>query len=232
MSMSAAPFCYEQRRLENDLVALEPFDPTLHAANFISQKQTHPELFQYVAFPDVNTEEEFVKDVYKPHIAALPGECLYAIIDKTKPEPATQGYAGTIALSNTSAANASTEFGVLVFPAFQRTHVASNAIGLLLLYTLDPPSMGGLGLRRVEWKCHSGNEASKKAALRMGFELEGVLRWERAFPWPTGVAVDALERRNGTVGEARGRHTAVFSIVWDEWEGKRDGVLVQMERRS
>jgi RimJ/RimL family protein N-acetyltransferase len=105
--------------------------------------------------------------------------------------------------------------GIMIFPSFQRTHVASNAIGLLLQYTLDPPSSGGLGLRRVEWKCHAGNEASRKVALRMGFELEGVLRWERAFPGSTvGLAVDALEKRNGSSGESPGRHTAVFSIVW------------------
>jgi hypothetical protein len=65
----------------------------------------------------------------------------------------------------------------------------------------------------------------------MGFELEGVLRWERAFPGGTvGLAVDALEKRNGSSGESLGRHTAVFSIVWDEWEEKRVRVVEQMER--
>jgi hypothetical protein len=66
----------------------------------------------------------------------------------------------------------------------------------------------------------------------MGFTLEGVLRWDRAFPGPMGVPVDALEKRNGTTGEAAGRHTALFSIVWDEWEEKRGAVLKQMERRK
>lgn len=31
-----------------------------------------------------------------------------------------------------------------------------------------------LGYRRVEWKCHSLNERSRKAALRMGFKFEGI----------------------------------------------------------
>lgn len=205
----------------------------------MAQKREHPELFQYVLFPDISTDEEFLEKVYKEHIATAPGECLYAIIDKTY-TPEDQGenqeqdpsanYAGTIALSNTNTDNASTEIGIVIFPSFQRTHVASNAIGLLLCYILDPPSLGGLGLRRVEWKCHTANEASKRVALRMGFTLEGVLRWDRAFHGPFGVPVDALEKRNGTTGEARGRHTAVYSIVWDEWEEKRVRVLEQLER--
>lgn len=207
----------------------------------MAQKREHPELFQYVLFPDISTDEEFYQTVYREHIATVPGECLYAIIDKSyKPEGQGQDqeqepsakYAGTIALTGTNTDNASTEIGIVIFPSFQRTHVASSAIGLLLCYTLDPPSLGGLGLRRVEWKCHSANEASKRVALRMGFTLEGVLRWDRAFPGPMGVPVDALEKRNGTTGEAGGRHTALFSIVWDEWEEKRGAVLKQMERRK
>lgn len=261
--MSEFSFCYGQPRLENDLVSLEPFhvrpahyrsdrkvvtnciQPEHHIAKFMEQKRAHRELFQYVLFPDISTDEEFFQKVYEEHIAAVPGECLYTIIDKTytqespgegqkqdQEQDPSANYAGTIALTGTNTDNASTEIGIVIFPSFQRTHVASNAIGLLLCYTLDPPSLGGLGLRRIEWKCHTANEASKKVALRMGFTLEGVLRWDRAFPGPLGLSVDALEKRNGTAGEVRGRHTAVFSIVWDEWEEKRAAVLKQMERRK
>jgi hypothetical protein len=45
------------------------------------------------------------------------------------------------------------------------------------------------------------------------------------------LPVDALERRNGTKGEQPGRHTAVFSIVWDEWDEKRPKVIAQMKRK-
>lgn len=67
----------------------------------------------------------------------------------------------------------------------------------------------------------------------MGFELEGIARWQRAVPRGSEGAldVDALERRNGTSGEMGGRHTAVFSIVWEEWEGKRAAVVEMMGRR-
>ena len=190
-------------------------------------------MLTYLSFPSGETEEE-LRDFYEKYINSSPSDCLYAIIDKANPEKdSNANYAGTIALSTTSPANASTEIGIMIFPAFQRSHVSSNAIGLLLQYTLDPPSAGGLGLRRVEWKCHAGNESSRRAALRMGFEFEGILRWERAFPGgAVGLPVDAFEKRNGTSGEALGRHTAIFSIVWDEWDEKRVKIVGIMERKS
>ncbi len=176
-----------------------------------------------------------MKKVYEG-IRASPEVCLYAVIDKVPAsgEQSPDGkFAGVISLNATSKTNAVTEIGVVIFPEFQRTYVATNAIGLLLLYTLDPPSAGGLGLRRVEWKCHTGNAASRRAALRMAFEFEGIARWERVDPRGTkSLSVEALEKRNGTKGELPGRHTAIFSIVWDEWDEKRSKVVAQMERKQ
>jgi len=173
-------------------------------------------------------------EFYDKHIRASPEACLYAVIDKVPisgEEKPNAKYAGIMALSATNPVNAVTEMGAMIFPAFQRTHVATNAIGLLLLYTLDPPSAGGLGLRRVEWQCHAGNAASRRAALRMGFEFEGIARWQRVFPRGLiALPVEALEKRNGTKGELPGRHTAIFSIVWDEWDEKRPKIVAQMER--
>ncbi|KAJ5134733.1 acyl-CoA N-acyltransferase [Penicillium atrosanguineum] len=198
-------FHYEQRRLENERVALVPFDPSIHSANFMKEKETNPEIRKYVVVPAAKSVEEF-SAFYEENINSSPGDCLYAIIDKkfTKGEKdPSANYAGTIALASTNPVNASTEMGIMVFSAFQRTHVSSNAIGLLLQYTLDPHSVGGLGLRRVEWRCHAGNQASRHAALRMGFELEGILRWDRTFPGGTiGLPVDALEKRNGSSGKS------------------------------
>ncbi|CRG85958.1 hypothetical protein PISL3812_02961 [Talaromyces islandicus] len=236
--MAQGPFYYEQRRLENDLVALEIFDPSVHAAQFV---EALPHLSTYLILPTIKSEADFMNELYNKYIQSMPDTCLYAIINKVTAQEETEietgkgkgkgQYAGVISLNATNPTNAVTEIGVMIFPAWQRTHVATNAIGLLLQYTLDPPSAGGLGLRRVEWKCHAGNEASRKTAARMGFELEGILRWDRVFPGGAVVLpVDALEKRNGTTGEVPGRHTAIYSIVWDEWEEKRPQVVAQMER--
>ena len=175
-----------------------------------------------------------MKEVYKG-ISSSHGDCLYAVIDKVASpgEVNTNGkYAGVISLNATNPANAVTEFGVLIFPSFQRTHVATNAIGLLLLWTLDPPSAGGLGMRRVEWRTHAENAASRRTALRIGFELEGILRWQCVFPRGTiALSAEALRIKNGTQKELPGRHTAVYSIVWDEWDDKRRKVVALMERK-
>jgi len=149
---------------------------------------------------------------------------------------------------NTSPANLSTEVGfAIILPPFQRTHVTSNAIGLLLQYALDPPSdssdgdgsisfgreqrggRGGLGLRRVQWQANSLNTASIRAAERMGFKHEAVLRWDRVL---------REGREKGKVGNGRevsddiGRDTIMLSLCWDDWEGGgREKVLGVMERR-
>jgi hypothetical protein len=67
----------------------------------------------------------------------------------------------------------------------------------------------------------------------MGFELEGIARWQRVSARGTiALPVEALEKRNGTKGELPGRHTAIFSIVWDEWDEKRLTVVAQMQRKQ
>jgi hypothetical protein len=66
----------------------------------------------------------------------------------------------------------------------------------------------------------------------MGFEFEGVARWQRVFPGgEVALPVEALEKRNGTKGELPGRHTAIYSIVWDEWDEKRPMVVALMEQK-
>lgn len=196
--------------------------------------KTRPDVFAYTSFPIIETEADFLREFYDP-LRTSPQHCLYAIIDKAHTsEGNPEGkYAGIASLTASNPNNATVDMGAIVFPEFQRTHVTTNVIGLLLMYTLDPPSAGGLGLRRVEWKCHAGNAASRRAASRMCFELEGILRWQCVLPHgKIALPVEALEMRNGTKGEQPGRHSAVFSIVWDEWDEKRPKVIAQMKRKQ
>jgi RimJ/RimL family protein N-acetyltransferase len=261
--MSKVAFHYGEQRLENDLVALEPFDvcltlskirsirkkprrstkltlililqPSVHVAHFLEVIKSNPALFEYAPSPKVDTEADFMRDFYDK-ISTSPNECLLAVLDKTV-SPGKQNnhsnYAGIASLTATNPLHAATDIGVIIFPSFQRTHIAKNTIGLLLLWTLDPPSTGGLGLRRVEWQTHTENQASRRIASRMGFEFEGIARWHRKLPGnnKVGLPVDELERQNGTKGEVRGRHTAIYSIVWDEWVAKRPQVVALMEQK-
>ena len=153
--------------------------------------------------------------------------------------------AGVIALIKASPANLSAEIGwVIVFPAFQRTRVASNAVALLLRYCLELPSdsdsdsdsdsvsvnadanatnaaptpVRGLGLRRVQWLTHAGNEASRRTALRVGFREEGTLRWERVIA--PGKVGNGIPIRDGDPlgGAHPSSHSVVLSLCVDDWE--------------
>ena len=61
--------------------------------------------------------------------------------------------------------------GILWGPAIARTRVATDAFFLIASYVFET-----LGYRRLEWKCNTRNEASRRAAERFGFQFEGVFR--------------------------------------------------------
>lgn len=152
---------------------------------------------------------------------------IFAIIDK-----ATQRLAGTIGYLDTSTKDLITEIGcVLVLPSFRRTHVTSHATSRLLSYALSLPEEGGLGLRRVAWTANALNEPSINAALRMGFQKEGVLRWHKTFPTSKVSTHPPLGK--GPKPEYGGRDTAVLSFCIDDWEnGGKEKVQKMLERRK
>ena len=128
--------------------------------------------------------------------------------------------AGTIGLCDANATHSMAEVAhILLFPRFQRTFIATNANWVMLRYLLDPIEKGGLGLRRVQWQANVENEASIKAAKRLGFKMEGVARWQRVLGeekegmTPAGLPrVDVEGRRMGP-----GRHSAMLALCWDDW---------------
>ncbi len=82
-------------------------------------------------------------------------------------------------------------------PLAQKSGVNTEVTFLFLRYLFDD-----LRYRRVEWKCDNRNEASKRAALRMGFQYEGLF-WKHL------------------IVKGRNRDTAWFSIVDEEWPAIR-----------
>jgi hypothetical protein len=46
-----------------------------------------------------------------------------------------------------------------------------------------------------------------------------------------GNSAEALAIRNKSASELPGKHIAVYSIVWDEWEEKRTKLVSQMASR-
>ena len=113
----------------------------------------------------------------------------FAIIDT-----ASNRAVGSVSLMRIDTANRVIEVGWVVYSdKLKRTRVATEAQYLLAKYVFDT-----LGYRRYEWKCDSLNEPSRKAALRLGFQFEGIFR-------------------QAAVYKGRSRDTAWFSIIDSEW---------------
>lgn len=183
------------------------------------------------------TERLLVDYLVADWVDADPTRMLYAVIDKThppSPEDESGALAGVIAYLNSSAPNLSTEIGfIVILPPFQRTHVTSNAIGLLLQYALEPGSTGGLGLRRMQWQCSTMNAASQRTAERMGFRFEGILRWDRVYAQGRTMGKEGHGRDlpPGANTDDLGRDTVMYSLCWDDWEqGMREAVQAIMDR--
>jgi len=216
--------------LESDRVKLTPFIPSLHAKDYAKQVAAHPELHRYMPLDPSSLDE--ILTVFEQLVRYQPTNILFAIIDKAR----GGALAGVIGLFFMSPENLSVEVGwVLIFPAFQRTYVTTNAVGLLLRYCLEPPctlQRRGLGLRRVQWIAHTANRASQATAKRMGFEEEGVLRWTGVLP--EDKEGNGITLRDGDPERTRqGRHSVMLSLCVDDWEsGGREHVQRLMDRRQ
>ena len=217
--------------LESDRVKLTPFIPSLHAQDYADQVKAHPDLHHWYPF-DLSTLDNILTRV-ENDLRRDPMSILFAVIDKAR----GNAFAGVIALLNTFPMNLNTELGWLViFPEFRRSYVTSNAIGLLLNYSLELPDprpgrARGLGFRRVQWTSHAANMPSLAAAKRMGFKKEGVMRW--TWVLPEGGEGNLIPLRDGDPLSSRpGRHNAVFSFCADDWEnGGREQVQQMIDRQ-
>jgi RimJ/RimL family protein N-acetyltransferase len=217
--------------LESDRVKLTPFIPSRHAKEYAEKTAANPELHCYIPFDVSNLDK--ILTVFEQFFRQQPTNILFAIIDKAHGGGAL---AGVIGLLNTSPKNLSIGIGyVIVFPAFQRTYVTTNAVGLLLRYYLELPSVPhrpGLGFRRVQWQAHMANRASQVTAQRMGFKEEGVLRW--TWVLPEGREGNGIALRDGDLESSRpGRDSVVLSLCADDWEnGGREHVQRLIDRRQ
>ncbi len=82
--------------------------------------------------------------------------------------------------------------GIWYSPVVQKTPANTEATYLMLKHCFE------LGYRRVEWKCHSLNERSRQAALRMGFKFEGI-------------------QESHLIAKGCNRDTAWFRMLDNEW---------------
>lgn len=124
-------------------------------------------------------------------VAAADALCL-CVIEQASDQPV-----GVVNLMSNVPAFLRIELGGIWYsPVVQRTQANLESTYLMLAHCFN------LGYRRVEWKCDSQNERSRRAARRMGFLFEGI-------------------QDQHMIVKGRNRDTAWFRILDHEWPGVR-----------
>ena len=179
--------------LNGDLVRLEVLDPDRHAETLFTASHAAgaERLWEHLPYGPFGSQDEFT--AWLKDRAASADPLFFAVVDGESMR----------ALGMASYLRVVPEHGVIEIghiwfaPAIQRTRQATEAIFLLARHALDD-----LGYRRLEWKCDSLNEPSRRAAERFGFTFEGVFRQHM-------------------VVKGRNRDTAWFSMTDGEWPVRR-----------
>ncbi|TFK54464.1 acyl-CoA N-acyltransferase [Heliocybe sulcata] len=226
-------FDIDPKYLENDKVKVTPFVPAKHAEAYWKHSKDHPELYRFLPWDFLTIDDLLAKlETWRLD----PTWLTLVIIDKTrKSDDPTYlaseggGIAGMVALIRSSALHLTTEIGaVTILPPFQRTHVTTNMVGIILQYCFASPSAErpGLGIRRLQWSAHPANAASARVAEKFQFVREGSMKWTWVVPEGKEGAVLARE------GELPGRGSAMYAMCWDDWEGgTKDAAIRLMDRK-
>lgn len=168
---------------------LEPLDPARHGDDLYAAAIAPgaADRFRYLFETVPSSRADF--DAWLVKVATSDDPLFFAVIDK-----ATGKAEGRQALMRIDPTHGVIEIGSIHWgPAIARSRVATEALFLFARYAFET-----LGYRRFEWKCHNGNEPSKRAAERFGFTFEGIFRQHM-------------------VAKGANRDTAWFSIIDSEW---------------
>jgi len=175
--------------LQGRTCRIEPLDPARHGAELFRALSTAEDdrLWTYMGqgpFADLNVFRQWMET------SAMGDDPLFhAIVDG----------AGGNALGHAAYLRIEPVVGVIevgnIFfaPALQRTIAATECMYLMMCRVFDE-----LGYRRYEWKCDALNAPSRAAALRLGFQFEGIFR-------------------QAIMYKGRNRDTAWYAIIDKDW---------------
>ena len=179
--------------MEGRFCTIEPLDPERHAATlYAAFAEDDGGMWTYLPrgpFATAGAYREWAESA-----ALLDDPLTHTIIDN-----ATGEAVGTAAYMRIDAASGVIEVGSITYsPRLQRRPAGTEAMYLMMRRVFDE-----LGYRRYEWKCNSLNMPSRAAALRLGFQYEGLFR-------------------QATLTRGRNRDTMWFSVIDREWPALRD----------
>jgi RimJ/RimL family protein N-acetyltransferase len=179
--------------MEGRFCRLEPLDPGRHARELFEANSLDKEgrnwTYLFVGpFADFESYRAWLEQVAKSE-----DPLFHTVIDKE-----TGKAVGVATFMRIDRANGVIEVGNINYsPLLQRKPAATEAMFLMMRRAFDE-----LGYRRYEWKCDSLNTPSRAAALRLGFQYEGLFR-------------------QAVVYKGRNRDTTWFSMIDREWPALR-----------
>mgnify|MGYP000409831454 CR=1 FL=1 len=185
----------ERKAFQGRFVRLEPLDPQRHGRELFEASSVADADERFRWLPEYPPATEAGLQNWAAKAAASEDPLFFAVIDKTSGK-----VSGRQTLMRIDAANGAIEIGNIYWgPLISRKPAATEALYLFMAYVFDD-----LGYRRFEWKCNNDNAPSKRAALRFGFQAEGVFRQH-------------------LVVKGKNRDTAWFSVIDKEWPALRRG---------
>lgn len=177
----------EGRTLTGRYCRVERLDVARHGDDLWAAVAHHDSLWDYLGYGPWADKPAFFD--WLATRVPLADPFSYAIVDL-----ATDTALGVATLMEIRPAMGVIEVGHIFFsPAMQRRPMATEAI-----YLLGRHAFRDLGYRRFEWKCNAANQPSRRAAIRFGFQFEGIFRQHM-------------------IVKGRNRDTAWFSIIDEEW---------------
>ena len=183
----------ERRVLNGRYVRLEPLDLVRHGDDLYaaSSGPGAEERFRYLFDPPPESRAAF--EPWLAKAAASEDPLFFAIVDQD-----TGRAEGRMTFMRIDPTHGVIETGNILFgPRLARTRGATEAVYLQARHAFDD-----LGYRRFEWKCNNLNEASKRAAERLGFAFEGVFRQHM-------------------VVKGQNRDTAWYAMLDRDWPARR-----------
>ena len=175
--------------MEGRFVRLEPLSAERHGQDLFdaSSVQDAIDRFRYLGEHPPKTLDEFRTWLDKAESSRDP--LYFAVIDNK-----TGKVAGRQTFLRTDAANGVTEIGHIYWgPLISKTPATTEALYLFARHVFED-----LGYRRFEWKCNNDNEPSKRAAVRYGFQFEGIFR-------------------KHMIIKGKNRDTAWYAMTDDDW---------------
>jgi RimJ/RimL family protein N-acetyltransferase len=183
----------ERITMSGAYVKVEPLDPAKHGDELWSGAggMANGELWRYLHSGPFMDRQAF--DSYLETKAVSADPMYFALLDR-----ATGVAQGHAAYMRIEPGQRVIEVGAILYtPELQRTRAATEAMYLMAQNVFED-----LGYRRYEWKCNVLNEASQKAALRLGFAFEGVFRQHM-------------------IVKGRSRDTAWFAMLDSDWPARK-----------